>query len=120
MDFSGRASRLAGPRRNAVGPSTGRPRLAERVDGSGDVRVGQRSLGHATEGLAGAWCLLIALVGGNIEGDEQDEVRAEDANTSEGSEFLSGAFTVVGHVGEVARSEVGVRGEVDESCVVAD
>lgn len=37
------------------------------------VWVGQRSLGHAAEGLAGG-ALRVLLVGGDVEGDEEHKV----------------------------------------------
>lgn len=77
------------------------------VDGDGSVR----------DGLAGG-ALSALLVGGDVEGDEEEEVGREDTAASEGSEFLTGALSEVGHVGEVGGGEVGVRGKVDEDCAV--
>lgn len=56
------------------------------------------------------------VVGGEVEGDEEEEVGGEDANTGEGGEFLACAFAGSGEVGEVGRREVGIGGEVDEAC----
>ena len=57
------------------------------------------------------------LVSGDVEADEQDEVRAQDAHSGESGEFLTGAGTRGGEPGEVAGGEVGVGGEVDETQV---
>lgn len=78
------------------------------------MRVGQRSLGHATEALAVAGLALL-LVGGDVEGDEEDKVRGEDTNSRESSKLLAGTLASVGHPLEVSRSEVGIGGEVDEA-----
>lgn len=80
--------------------------------------VGQRGLGHAAERLARTWGLPVLLVSGNVEQDEEDEVGAEDTNTSEGGKFLSGAFASTGHLGEVPGREVGVRREVYKACAI--
>lgn len=54
-------------------------------------RVGKRSLGHASQRLArGAFTAL--LVGGEVEGDEEDQIRAEDGNTRERGKFLTSAL----------------------------
>lgn len=80
------------------------------------VRVGQRGLRHATEALAVVGLALLS-VGGNVERDEEHQVRGENTNSGEGSEFLAGALASVGHPGEVGGSEVGPGREVDESCI---
>jgi len=82
---------------------------------SNDVRVRERGLGHLAERLAGAGGLLVLLVGGEVEGDEENEVRADDTHTSKGSELLASALAGIGHPGVVGRGEVGVGGEVDEA-----
>lgn len=76
--------------------------------------VGKRSLAHAAKRLASSR-LAALLVGGEVEGDEENQVRAENSNTGEGSELLASASTGAGHRGEVSRGEVGVRGEVNEA-----
>jgi hypothetical protein len=63
--------------------------------------VGDRRLGHASDSLARARCLAVLLVGSEVEGDEEDKVRADNTNASECSEFLSGALANVGKLGEV-------------------
>lgn len=78
--------------------------------------IGHRSLGHATKGLAGLVLGSFFGVGGNIEGDEQNKVRSEDANAGKGSELLARAFAGIGPRRVVGRNEVGVGGKVDESC----
>ena len=78
--------------------------------------VRQRGLRHAAEGLASARRLLVTLVGGNVEGDEEDEVRGEDADSGDGGEFFARALAGVGEPREVGAGEVGVGGEVDEAC----
>ena len=69
-------------------------------------------------GFATSGALAILLVGSEVEGDEQDEVRADNSNTRESSEFLSGAVTRIRHPWEVGRGEVGVRCEVDNNDMV--
>jgi hypothetical protein len=79
------------------------------------VRVGKRSLRHAAEALSAARGLSLLLVGGEVEGDEEDKVRADGDDTRESSKLLTRALASVRHPGEVGRGEVGVRGEVDEA-----
>lgn len=113
-----RGLRLAGSRsRGAVG--LGSASLGAAVGVAGDsrgngVRVGEGSLAHAAERLAGLG-LAALLVGCEVEGDEEDEVGAEDTDTSKGGKFLTGTLARIGHPGEVGRGEVGVGGEVDEA-----
>jgi len=72
-------------------------------------------LAHATDSLASTRGLGVLPIRGEIERDEEDEVRAEDRNTSDSGEFLSGALPSIGVVGEIRRREIRVRGEVDEA-----
>lgn len=65
----------------------------------------------------GPTLLLGLVVGGDVEGDEEQEVRAEDGHASKGGKLLTGAGAHVGHPGEVAAREVGVRGKVNEAKV---
>jgi len=81
------------------------------------VRVGERSLAHSAHSLASGRALAILLVGGEVERDEEEEVRAEDTNTREGSELLTRALPGVGEPRPVGRNEVGVRSEVNEAQV---
>ena len=80
------------------------------------LRVGQRGLAHPAKRLAGSRALVVLLVGGEVEGDEKDEVRAENAHAREGGKLLTSALAGIGHPGEVGRGKVGVGGEVDEAC----
>jgi len=54
---------------------------------------------------------------GEVERDEEYEVRAEDANSSDGSELLAGALARIREPGPVGRCEVSPGGEVDKSKV---
>ena len=93
----------------AVGVAVGR--------GGGAVdRVGQRGLAHPTHSLAPTRPLAVLLVGGEVERDEEEEVRAEDHNARDGSKLLASALDGVGQPLPVGRGEVGPRGEVDEAC----
>jgi hypothetical protein len=65
-------------------------------------------------GLAAGGALAVLLVGGDVEGDEEEEVGGDDAHAGEGGEFLACALPGVWHPLEVGRGEVGVGGEVDE------
>jgi hypothetical protein len=64
--------------------------------------------------LAACGALSVFLIGRNVEGDEEEEVRADDTDTREGGELLAGAFAMVRHPWKVGRGEVGVRCEIDE------
>lgn len=75
---------------------------------------------HVDSGLLrsvppGPALLTGSLVCCKVEGDEEEEVRAEDGHASKGSKFLAGASAVVWHVGEVGGSEVGIGCKVHES-----
>lgn len=111
--------RPSGSGGNTVGLGTGGlGTIGVAVEGSGgldQMRVGKGSLAHSSEALSAAGRLAVALVGGEVERDEEDEVRAEDTDTSESSKLLSGAPASVGHPGPVSRREVGVRGKVNEA-----
>lgn len=104
---------------NTVGLGTrGLGTIGVTFEGSGgldQMRVGKRSLAHSSEALSAAGRLAVALVGGEVERDEEDEVRADDTDTSESSKLLSGASARIGHPGPVGRCEVGVRGKVNEA-----
>ncbi len=81
-----------------------------------NVGVGQGSLAHLAERLATACLLAILPVRGQVERDEQEEVRAEDSHARESSELLTGALARIGQPREVGRGEVGPRSEVDKAC----
>lgn len=84
------------------------------LDGGG-AEVGKGSLAHSSKTLAGGVARLsVTLVSGQVERDEENEIRAEDGNTGKGSELLASALAGVGHPGPVSRGEVGVGSEVDE------
>ena len=77
-------------------------------------------LAHVDRGSGGSAAALTAslaglFVGGEVKGDEKEEVGGEDADAGEGGEFFTGTFPVTGEVGEVGGGKVGVGGEVDES-----
>jgi hypothetical protein len=74
---------------------------------------------HLNQSAGGTVAALLCglLVGCGVEGEEQEEVGAENGHTSEGGELLTSADTHVGHVGEVSEGEVGVRGEVNKAKV---
>lgn len=103
---------LAGASRSAIGLDTSGLDVLAVNDGA---RVGKRSLGHSADSLAASGALPILLVGGEVEGDEEEEVRAENTDTGEGSKLLTRALAGGGHPGPVSRSEVSVRREVDEA-----
>ena len=86
-------------------------------------RVRQRRLAHPTKALADVIFLLAASVllgapgvGGKVEGNEQEQVRAENDDAGEGSKLLARALARVGQRRKVRRGEVRPRREVDEAC----
>lgn len=104
-----------------VGLSTGgrgTGAVVQLVAGKQIVRVRQRCLAHATHRLARSRLLAILAVGSKVEGDEENKVGAENANTSKGGKLLTRAVTKVGELREVGGGEVGVRGEVDKACIL--
>lgn len=80
----------------------------------GGVKIRNGSLAHASQRLARG-ALATLLVGSQVEGDEEDEVGAQDDDARKGSKLLTGTLSSVGHPGPVGRGEVGVRGEVDKA-----
>lgn len=91
----------------AVGLGTG---------GRGDLEVL-----HVDQGLLASVAARTAnlggfLVGGDVEGDEEEQVRGDDSNTGESGKLLTSTLAHVWSPGEVDGGEVGVRCEVDESC----
>jgi hypothetical protein len=112
---------LARARGNAVGlgasggGTVGLAVGAAVAGGLGVREVGEGSLAHAAKRLASRLLATRLLVRGGVEGDEENQVRAEDGNTRERGELLTGALASVGHPGEVGRGEVGVGREVDEA-----
>lgn len=83
------------------------------VGEGGDVR--DLSVFEGSGGFSASWSLAVLLVGCEVEGDEEEEVGADDAHACKGGEFLSGAFACIRHPREVCRGEVGVRRKVDEA-----
>jgi len=77
-----------------------------------DLRIDQ-----GTGGLSSCWALAVLLVGGDVERDEEDEVRAKDSHARESSEFLSSTATRVWHPWKVGGGEVCVRGKVNKDKV---
>jgi len=73
---------------------------------------GHLLVSHVAKGALSASPLLDgggrALVGGGVEGDEEEEVRGEDADSGDSGEFFTGAGAVIGHIVEVGAGEVGV------------
>ena len=55
------------------------------------------------------------LVRGEVEGEEEEEVRRDDADARNSRKLLAGALAHVGDVWPVSASEVGPRGKVDEA-----
>lgn len=64
--------------------------------------------------FAASEAFALLLVGCEVERDEEQEVRADNAHTSKCGKFLSSAVARVWHPWEVGRGEVGVRCEVDK------
>lgn len=113
---------LAGAGNRAIG-TTGRHSSSVGLVVALGVSVRRRDLelGHVDNSLlssvaAGTAGLGSLLVGSDVEGDEKEEVRADDSHAGEGGELLAGALAHVGNPGEVSRGEVGVGSEVDEAC----
>lgn len=107
----------ARPGRGSVGLNAGR--LGRGAAGVHDgLGVGERGLAHPTNRLATAGTLAILLVGGEVERDEEEEVRAQDSYSGEGGKLFARALAHAGEVVEVGRDEVCPRGEVDEACKI--
>jgi hypothetical protein len=56
------------------------------------------------------------LVRREVEGEEEEQVRRDNADASNGGELFTCALAHVGDVRPVGAGEVGERGEVDEAC----
>ena len=109
-------------RRRAVGLDTGRLGIAIEAIGVAAAgqsravdRVRQRGLAHPPHGLAPARPLAVLLVRGEVERDEEEEVRAEDDDARDGSELLTRALASIGEPRPVSRGEVGPRREVHKA-----
>lgn len=70
------------------------------------VGIREGSLAHSSQTLASTRGLAVLLVGREVEGDEQHQVRAENDDTGESSELLSGALAGIGNPGPVGGGEV--------------
>ena len=72
-----------------------------------DLAVGESSnirelsAHEGASGFAACGSFAILPVGCEVEGDEEEEVRAYYAHPGESSEFLSSAFSRIRHPGEV-------------------
>lgn len=98
-----------------VGLGTSGLAICLSADSLGDVqRVGKRSLAHAAQRRTGSLGGVL-LVSREIEGDEQDQVGAENCDSSKSGELLTSALASIGHPGEVGGREVSVRGEVNKA-----
>ena len=56
------------------------------------------------------------LVCGDVEAEEEEEVRRDDADAGNGGELLACALAQVRKMWPVGIGEIGEGGEVDESC----
>jgi hypothetical protein len=59
--------------------------------------IGDLGIFQGAGGFAACRSLSVFLVGCKVEGDEEEEVRADDAHACESREFLSGALASVRH-----------------------
>ena len=78
------------------------------------VNIWQLSVFQGSSSFATSWAFSILLVCGEVERDEENQVRTDYAHTSESSEFFTGAVSSVWHPWEVGGGEVSVGGEVNE------
>lgn len=72
---------------------------------------------HVPESRCGSWAALWEwlLVGGGVEGDEEEEVRGQNADSGNSGELFTSASSQVGEGREVGGGEVGPGSEVDEA-----
>lgn len=56
------------------------------------------------------------FISSEVEGDEQQEIRAENPHARKRSEFFSGTFAIARQLREVGRTEICIRSKVDEPC----
>jgi hypothetical protein len=75
-----------------------------------------RNLGilQGSGGFTASRALSILLVGREVEGNEEQEIRADYSHACERSKFFSGAFARIRHPWEVGRGEVGIGSEINE------
>ena len=117
---------LAAPGRTAVGRSVGAGTCGNTIS----KRSADPACGKAPAGFTNSRYLLVLhlhqracspaaalrhrlLVRGEVEGEEEEQVRRDDADAGNGGEFLAGAFAHVGQARPVRASKVGVGREVD-------
>lgn len=106
---------LAGTDSSAVvlgsGGGSGTIAVADSLNGL-VVELGVDGNGAVGDGLASS-ALALLLVGGNVEGDEEEEVAGKDTAAGECSKLLTGAAAKVGNPGPVGGGEVGVGCKVN-------
>jgi len=83
------------------------------------LSIRERGLAHPPHSFAAAGALAVLLVRGEVERDEEEQVRAEDSNSGEGGKLFACTLAHAGKVVEVGRDEVRPRGEVDEACNIS-
>jgi hypothetical protein len=118
---------LAAPRRASVGArtcsdtvSTGGANSAGRKAPAGFTNRRYLLVLHLHKRAGGTAAALghRLLVCSEVEGEEEEQVRRDDADTGNGGEFFTGALAHVGDVWPVGAGEVGEGREVDEACRV--
>ena len=87
--------------------------------GGGSTDRGHLVVLHIDQGLlasiaARTSALLRLVVGGDVEGNEQDEVRRDNSDSGKRSEFFSRTLATVRHPLEVSGSEIRIRSKVDK------
>lgn len=79
------------------------------------AHIDRRLLAHLAHAPLTSFGAGLLLVSGEIEGDEEEEVGAKDADARERGELFAGAPAGRGEAGEISGGEVGIGGKVDES-----
>ena len=77
--------------------------------------IGNLGVAERSDSFAAGWSLALFLVGGKVEGDEEEEVRAEYSHSRESCEFLTSTLSCIGHPWPVGGGKVCVRCEVNET-----
>jgi hypothetical protein len=118
---------LAAPRRASVGTRTCSDTVSTRRANSAGRKApagftNRRYLlvlhFHKRAGSAAAALGHRLLVCGEVEGEEEEQVRRDDADAGDGGEFFTRALAHVRNVWPVGAGEVGEGREVDEACGV--